>query len=302
MKGGIIQALLAIAALRELGRVPALEPVLFFNSDEEIGSGDSRRHIIRLARAVERVYVLEPSLGPTGALKTQRKGVARYTVTVQGEAAHAGLDPGRGASAILELSHVIQALFQLNDLERGVSVNVGTIDGGMGANVVAPISQAVVDVRVPTAEDARCIDQAILGLKPAVAGTRLQIEGGFGRPALEATPRNQRLWALAQKCGRELGLELEQGLSGGGSDGNFTSLYAATLDGLGAVGDGAHARHEHLLLGPTLQRAALLTLLLMADSTEEPEIRSASGESSSSAAGVDPPARPAARSGPAATQ
>jgi glutamate carboxypeptidase len=265
MKGGITQALLAFDVLRELGREPTVEPVIFFNSDEEIGSQDSRRHIVRLARVVDRVYVLEPSLGPAGQLKTRRKGVARFRVIVEGEAAHAGLDPGRGASAILELSHVIQALFELNDMERGVSVNVGTIDGGLRPNVVAPISEAVVDVRVPTREDARRVEQAIHDLEPVIPGTRLRVEGGFGRPALEATPRNQRLWALARDCGRELGLELEQGMAGGGSDGNFTSLYAATLDGLGAVGDGAHATHEHLRLEPTLERAGLLALLLLAE-------------------------------------
>jgi glutamate carboxypeptidase len=213
---------------------------------------------------MDRVFVLEPSLGPAGKFKTARKGVGRFTVTVRGEAAHAGLDPGAGASAILELSHVIQALFALNDFDSGVTVNVGTIDGGLRPNVIAPESQAVIDVRVPTKADAKRVEAAILGLEPAIEGTTLQIEGGFGRPAMERTPANRQLWRMACQLGDELGLQMEEGLAGGGSDGNFTSLYTATLDGMGAVGDGAHARHEHLRLGRTIEHAALLTLLLMA--------------------------------------
>ena len=264
MKGGIAQALLALDALAHFGLEPAVAPHLFFNSDEEIGSRESRRYIERLAPAMDRVLVLEPSLGPSGRLKTARKGIGRFTVTVTGEAAHAGLDPGRGASAILELSHVIQALFALNDLERGVTVNVGTIDGGLRPNVVAPSSQAVVDVRVATHQDAERIEAAIRGLEPSTPGTSLSVEGLFGRPAMEHTPANRRLWRLACRLGSELGMDLEEGTAGGGSDGNFTSRHTATLDGMGAIGDGAHARHEHLLLQPTLDRTALLALLLMA--------------------------------------
>jgi len=264
MKGGVAQALLALDALTHLGLQPTVAPHFFLNSDEEIGSRESRGHIERLAPLMDRVFVLEPSLGQGGLLKTARKGIGRFTVTVEGRAAHAGLDPGAGASAILELSHVIQELFALNDLERGVTVNVGTIDGGLRPNVVAPRSEAVVDVRVASLEDAERIEKAIRELEPATPGTRLQVEGGFGRPAMEHTPANRMLWKLARRLGRDLGLELEEGMAGGGSDGNFTSLYTATLDGMGAVGDGAHARHEHLRLEATLQRSALLALLLMA--------------------------------------
>lgn len=264
MKGGVGQALLALEALQRFGIEPAVTPHIFLNSDEEIGSRESRRYIEKLAPAMDRVFVLEPSLGPTGQLKTARKGIGRFTVTVYGEAAHAGLDPGAGASAILELSHVIQQLFALNDLERGVTVNVGTIDGGLRPNVVAPKSSAVADVRVPSAADAERIEAAIRGLRPATPGTRIEVDGFFGRPAMEHTPANRALWRLACRLGAELGLELEEATAGGGSDGNFTSRHAATLDGMGAVGAGAHARHEHLLLTPTLERAALLTLLLAA--------------------------------------
>lgn len=266
MKGGIVQALLAIETMQKFNIEPAVTPHVFLNSDEEIGSRESRRYIEALAPRMDRVFVLEPSLGPAGRYKTARKGIGRFTVTVSGEAAHAGLDPGAGASAILELSHVIQALFALNDFDKGVTVNVGTIDGGLRPNVVAPKSQAVVDVRVATQQDAISIEAAILDLKPATPGTSLQIEGRFGRPAMERTPANRQLWRMACRLGDELGLQLEEGLAGGGSDGNFTSLYTATLDGMGAVGDGAHARHEHLNLGRTIEHAALLTLLLMAPS------------------------------------
>ncbi len=264
MKGGVAQALIAVEALQHFDVEPEVVPHVFLNSDEEIGSRESRRYIESLAPHMDRVFVLEPSLGHDGRLKTARKGIGRYTVTVKGEAAHAGLDPGAGASAILELSHVIQALFALNDLDKGVTVNVGTIDGGLRPNVVAPESKAVVDVRVATKQDAERIEASIRDLQPAIEGTSLSIKGGFGRPAMERTPANRQLWHLACELGSELGLQLEEGLAGGGSDGNFTSLYTATLDGMGAVGDGAHARHEHLRLAPTIERAALLALLLMA--------------------------------------
>ena len=264
MKGGVVQALLALQALQHFGIEATVTPHVFLNSDEEIGSRESRRYIEKLAPAMDRVFVLEPSLGPAGQLKTARKGIGRFTVTVHGEAAHAGLDPGAGASAILELSHVIQQLFALNDLERGVTVNVGTIDGGLRPNVVAPKSTAVIDVRVPTEQDAERIEAEICKLQPATPGTRIEVDGLFGRPAMEHTPANRSLWRLACRVGSELGLTLEEATAGGGSDGNFTSRHTATLDGLGAVGAGAHARHEHLLLGPTIERAALLALLLAA--------------------------------------
>jgi len=264
MKGGIAQALLALQAIRHFKIEPALTPLIFLNSDEETGSHESRRYIARIAQCVSRAFVLEPSLGASGRLKTARKGIARFTVTVNGRAAHAGLDPGGGASAILGLSHVIQALFALNDVDQGITVYVGTIDGGLQANVVAPQSKAVVDVRAATEADAASVEQAIRTLRATTPGTSLEIEGGFGRPVMDRTPANRALWRLALSLGTELGLELQESTAGGGSDGNTTSLYTATLDGLGAVGDGAHALHEHLRIGDTLKRAALLALLLLA--------------------------------------
>jgi glutamate carboxypeptidase len=263
MKAGLVQGLFAIEALGAAG-VGALPvtPVFFINSDEEIGSHDSTRLIVRFARGADRCLVLEPSLGPEGNLKTERKGVGRFWITVRGVAAHAGLDPGKGASAILELSHIIQKLFALNDPEKGITVNVGTIDGGLSPNMVAPESKAAVDVRVPTREDASRIERAIHGLVAETPGTEVIVEGSVRRPPMERTPGNVRLWELAQRGAEELGIEIDQAAAGGGSDGNTTSLFAPTLDGLGAVGAGAHAETEHLMLDKMVERSALLARLL----------------------------------------
>jgi glutamate carboxypeptidase len=263
MKGGLAQMVFALRAMRDLGLRLTVTPIVFVNSDEEVGSKESTRHIRRLARAVERAFVMEPSLGPSGKLKTARKGVGRYEITVTGEAAHAGLDPEEGASAILELSYLIQALFAINNPARGTTVNVGTIDGGLGPNVIAPESSATVDVRVPTQEDALHVEETILGLKPVTPGVTLRVEGGLGRPPMERTSRNKRLWETARELGNELGLDLREGMAGGGSDGSTTSLFTATLDGLGAVGDGAHSTHEFVYTDRMVERCALLALLLM---------------------------------------
>ncbi|MGD8826747.1 MAG: M20/M25/M40 family metallo-hydrolase, partial [Myxococcales bacterium] len=173
-----------------------------------------------------------------------------------------GLDPGQGASAILELSLVVQKLFALNDAEHGVTVNVGTIDGGLSPNMIAPESSATVDVRVPTQEDAERIEALIRAIQPQTPGTHIEIRGRIGRPPMEPTARNQRLWQLAQRCAAQIGIEITQAAAGGGSDGNTTSQLAPTLDGLGAVGAGAHAINEHLALDKMVERAALLACLL----------------------------------------
>ncbi len=264
MKAGIVMCLLALRTLGNLGIPPAATPLVFINADEEIGSRSSTHHIQRLAKIADRALVLEPAMGEAGLVKTERKGIGRYTVTVYGKAAHAGLDPDGGASAILELSHVIQKLFALNDPDNGVTVNVGTVDGGIQPNVIAPHSTCVVDVRVPTVADGERVHAAIHGLEAVTPGVRLRIEGAIGRPSMEATPRNVLLWEQAEALGEEIGLELGNTRAGGGSDGNTTSQYTATLDGLGAVGDGAHAAHEFLYIDRTLERAALLAMLLAA--------------------------------------
>lgn len=264
MKGGLAQMLLALRCLQELDLAPGLTPVVFVNADEEIGSRSSTRYIRLLAIHAMRALVLEPSMGEEGDIKTERKGIGRFTITVHGKAAHAGLNPEAGASAILELSHVIQKLFAMNDPERGITVNVGTIDGGIQPNVIAPHGSAVADVRVPSVAEGDRVTQQIHALEPSTPGVRLRVEGGIGRPAMEATRRNQALWELARDIGVSLGLDLRQARAGGGSDGNTTSQYTATLDGLGPVGHGAHATHEFLYLDRTLERSALLALLLLA--------------------------------------
>jgi glutamate carboxypeptidase len=264
MKAGLAQVIVALRTIRELRLDPPLTPVVLINADEEIGSRTSSSYIRMLARRVERAFVLEPAMGEDGDIKTERKGIGRFTITVFGKAAHAGLDPEGGASAILELSHVIQNLFALNDPDKGITVNVGTVDGGIQPNVIAPHSTAVVDVRVPTIDSGAAIEKAIHAIEPVTPGVRLHIEGRIGRPSMEATPRNAALWRQAKALGNDLGLDLRAARAGGGSDGNTTSQYTATIDGLGPVGDGAHAEHEYLHIDKTLDRAALLTLLMLA--------------------------------------
>ena len=201
---------------------------------------------------------MEPALGPTGKLKTARKGVGRFVVKVIGKASHAGLAPEEGISAILELSHVVQSLFALNDAEKGITVNVGTIDGGLRPNVIAPEASAEADVRVATHDDAREIEQAIYGLQSAVPGTRLEVSGRVGRPPMEKTPGNQQLWRLAQEAADEMKIPIDEGTAGGGSDGNYTSLHAPTLDGMGAVGDGAHALTEFVFVDKMPERCGFV--------------------------------------------
>ena len=263
MKAGLVTTIFAIEALQALELYPEVTPIILINSDEEIGSHESRIPIKRLAKVADRAFVMEPSLGPSGKLKTERKGVGKFTIEVIGKAAHAGLEPEKGASAILELSFIIQKLFALNDAEKGISINVGTIDGGIRPNVIAPESKAVVDVRVLRQEDAREIEKKILSIKPSTPGTQLIVKGRIGRKPMEKTPGNQKLWQLARSAASELGIEIEQGTAGGGSDGNTTSLWTPTLDGLGAVGDAAHAPGEFVYLDRIIERSALLSRLLL---------------------------------------
>ncbi|MGB3562589.1 MAG: M20 family metallopeptidase [Thermoanaerobaculia bacterium] len=264
MKAGLALMICAVRALQECRLEPEVTPVVFINSDEEIGSHESKAILTRLAKMANRVLVLEPPMGPDGRLKTVRKGVGQFTIRVRGKAAHAGLEPEEGASAILELSRVVQKLFALNDADRGITVNVGTIDGGIRPNVVAPESTAVADVRVMSMDQAREIEETFHSLRAETPGTKIEVEGGVGTPPLEGTPRNRVLWEVAREAGRELGLELEECLAGGGSDGNLTSLHAPTLDGLGAVGGGAHAAHEFIEMDRMIERGALVALLLAA--------------------------------------
>jgi len=261
MKGGIAIALGAIAALRATRTAHAPISILW-TTDEEIGSGTSREAIETAARGGAAVLVLEPAL-PGGALKTARKGCGEFEVTVEGVAAHAGIDPAKGASAIHELATQVTRIAALQDLERGVSVNVGVIDGGNRPNVVAEHARAIVDVRAPTMADAWRVEAELQGLQPSSPGTRLTIRGGFERPPLERTTAVAHLFSVAQHVASLLGRELKEGSTGGGSDGNFTgALGVPTLDGLGAIGDGAHALHEFVDVAELPWRAALVAGLL----------------------------------------
>jgi glutamate carboxypeptidase len=264
MKGGLVQLLFALRALRELGLSPSVTPVVLVNSDEEIGSTSSERVIRPLARGAERAFTLEAGEGRQGRLKIARKGVGSFELTARGRASHVGTSFEEGVSAILELSNQVQRLFALNDRKRGITVNVGTVDGGLLPNVVAPEATASIGVRVPTPAAETEVECAIRALEPTLAGSSLQVTGRTRRPPMEATPRNRRLLETAQRLGRELGLQLEDaGLVGGASDANTTSLYTATLDGLGPVGDGGHAADEHVSISSIATRAALLALLIL---------------------------------------
>jgi glutamate carboxypeptidase len=261
MKAGIAIALGALAALRATG-TPHPPISMLWTTDEEIGSGTSRDAIETAAREAAAVLVLEPAL-PGGALKTARKGCGEFEVTVEGIAAHAGVDPGKGASAIHELAAQIARIERLQDLDRGISVNVGIIEGGSRPNVVAAHARAVVDVRAPTMTDAKSVERELYGLQPARRGTRLKVRGGFERPPLERTVGVAHLFSVAREVASLLGRDLQEGSTGGGSDGNFTgALGVPTLDGLGAVGDGAHAAHEHVDVAELPWRAALVAGLL----------------------------------------
>ncbi len=263
MKAGLVFFIYAVRTLVELD-VPVSRPVtLLIVSDEEVGSPSSRAITEEEARQSEAVLVLEPGTGLTGKLKTARKGVGRYTLDIQGKAVHAGIDFAAGASAILEAAHQIQALARFTDLNGGTTVNPGVIAGGTRSNVVAAQARIEVDVRVTRLEKATELDRAIRSLQPFDQRCMLTIEGGLNRPPMERTEAIANLFAKAQAMGRDLGIFLEESATGGGSDGNFTAaLGVSTLDGLGAVGEGAHAPDESILIDRIADRTALLAGLL----------------------------------------
>jgi glutamate carboxypeptidase len=262
MKAGIALGMLATRALFAVAPPADARIVMLWTTDEETGSRTSRALLETEARKSEAVLVLEPAL-PGGVLKTRRKGCGQYEIVVQGEAAHAGVDPGKGISAIRELARQILVVETLQDLTRGVSVNVGVVSGGTRPNVVAPEARALVDVRAPSRAEADRVDAAMRALTPHLPGARIVVDGGFERPPMERTEGVARLYALAQEAGAALGQRIEEGATGGGSDGNFcAALGVPTLDGLGALGDGAHALTEHVLISALAPRAALLAALL----------------------------------------
>jgi glutamate carboxypeptidase len=267
MKSSIAVALLAMRALAEL-QMQAPRVTMLWTTDEEVGSVTSRGLIEQHASRNHAVLVVEPSL-PGGSAKTRRKGCGEFTLTVHGISAHAGIDPRKGASAIHELARQIVALEAFTDLDRGISLNAGTIAGGTRPNVVAEQASATVDVRVPTKADGVRIEAALRALGPTDPRTRLEIEGGFDRPPFERTDAVIRLYEQARDVAATLGRSLGEGGTGGGSDGNFTgALGVPTLDGLGPEGDGAHALHEHVILSDLPWRAAFMAALLVRLNTQ----------------------------------
>jgi len=262
MKAGIVQALFACEALH-LAQIPVAKRIVFlWTSDEEIGSASSCELLESEARRSDAVFVLEPALGPRGLLKTSRKGVGEAKLTVHGRASHAGLAPEKGINAIHELAAQITRIEKWNDLRRGVSINADIIEGGTRTNVVAERATATFDLRAWRASDMVSLEKRLHSLKPIRRGAKLQLTGGFDRPPLERK-HSVALYTRAKSLAKSMGFSIDEAAAGGGSDGNLTAaLGIPTLDGLGAVGDGAHATHEHILIRNMPQRAALLAALL----------------------------------------
>jgi glutamate carboxypeptidase len=232
---------------------------VFLVSDEEIGSGSSRRITEALARESSAVLVLEPAAGMRGAVKTARKGVGEYTLNVEGVAAHAGLDPGKGHSAVLELARQIASIAKLNDLRQGLSVNAGVIRGGTRTNVIPAHACAELDVRIKNAHQAAGMDRKLRSLRPFDKHCKLEVTGGINRLPMERNAGVVALFKKAQQIAKRVGWKLEEAAVGGGSDGNFTAgMGIPTLDGMGGVGDGAHAVHEFIVIAELPRRALLL--------------------------------------------
>jgi glutamate carboxypeptidase len=264
MKAGIALALHVIEALIAWngGKLP--RPVtIFLVSDEEVGSQSSRAITERLAQESAAVLVLEPAAGSSGAVKTSRKGVGEYRLRVEGTAAHSGLDFGKGQSAVVELARQILEITKFVDPQRGITLNVGKISGGTRANVVPAEALAVTDVRVTSRDQAAEVQEKLTALKPFNPNCRISITGAINRPPMERTNGVASLYAKAVEVAKQLGWELQEASVGGGSDGNFTAaLGIPTLDGLGAIGEGAHAAHESVVISELPRRAALLAGLI----------------------------------------
>ncbi len=265
MKSGIAFFIYAMRALRELDIAVRSRVRLLINSDEEVGSDSSRTLTQETSRRAKAVLVLEPGTGTEGKLKTARKGVGAYTVVVHGKASHAGVDFSSGASAIVELARQIERVAAFTNLKSGITVNPGLISGGSRSNVVAAEARAVVDIRVPRLRDAETLKRKFLSLKAFDKRCKIEIEGGMNRPPMERSVAIVQLFRTAQQLARELGLTLEESMTGGGSDGNFTAaLGIPTLDGLGGVGEGAHALNESILVDRIADRTALMAKLVAA--------------------------------------
>ena len=262
MKAGIGLAMLATRALLDRGALAGGRIVMLWTTDEEVGSTTSRALIEAEAAKSDAVLVFEPSL-PGGALKTSRKGVGQFEMVARGVSAHAGLDPGKGVSAVRELARQILAIDDLQDPANGVTLTVGVIAGGTRANVVPAEARATIDARAITRADAERVQRQMRALTPRIPGASLEVTGGFDRPPLERTAGVERLFLLAKNAAADIGVTLAEGSAGGGSDGNFTAaLGVPTLDGFGAIGDGAHALHEHVEIDALVPRAATIAAVL----------------------------------------
>jgi glutamate carboxypeptidase len=265
MKSGITLMLHALTALREVRGKLSRPVTVLLNTDEEVGSHTSRALIERLARQSAGVLIMEPSLGRRGAVKTARKGVGEYRLKVTGVPAHAGISPQEGASAVVELAHQIMKLSGFADLKRGISVNAGVIEGGTRSNVVAAEASAVIDVRIARVRDAAYIDKKLHALRPHNRKCRLQLTGDINRLPMERTNGVAALYGKAREIAAGLDWKLEEASTGGASDGNFTAaLGVPTLDGLGGVGEGAHAFNESVIIEELPRRAALIAMLIEA--------------------------------------
>jgi glutamate carboxypeptidase len=264
MKAGIVQALFAFEALREMKAGMRKRVVFLWTSDEEIGSGTSRKLLETEARRSDAVFVLEPAFGAQGLLKTSRKGVGEAELIVHGRASHAGLAPQDGVNAIHELAAQIGRVEKWNDLKGGITVNADIIAGGTRANVIADQARAVLDLRALRVADMRALEKRLHGLRTVNRKAKLEVRGGFDRPPLERA-MSAELFARARELAKEAGVKLGECCAGGGSDGNLTAaLGVLTLDGMGAVGDGAHSREEYIFVEKMAERAALLASLLLA--------------------------------------
>jgi glutamate carboxypeptidase len=262
MKGGLVIALYAADALAAAGCLPERRVVFLWTSDEEIGSETSRHIIEREARRSDAVLVLEPALGLDGRVKTGRKGVGEFEIVATGRAAHAGLNPEEGINAIQEITGQIARIARWNQLRRGITVNAGIIEGGTRTNVIPEHARVLVDVRASRVADTHALEEKFRALRPILRGAKLHIRGGFNRPPMERKT-SAALYARARTLAKEMGVTLDEAYAGGGSDGNFTAaLGVPTLDGLGAVGEGAHSSGENILIGKLPERAALLAGLL----------------------------------------
>ena len=262
MKAGIVQALFALQALQEASAELSKRLVFLWTSDEEIGSESSRKLLEAEARRSDAVFVLEPSFGPRGLLKTARKGVGTAELIVHGRASHAGLAPQEGINAIHELARQLARIEKWNDLRRGVTINAGIVEGGSRTNVIPERARAALDLRALRVSDMRRLERRLHALRAMRQGARLEITGGFDRPPLERK-MSANLFARAKSLAAQMSLSVGECTVGGGSDGNFTAAQGVpTLDGLGAVGDGAHSANEHILLHTMPARAALLASLL----------------------------------------